>query len=68
MIGWPIWIQARAQHWCSLGEIVSSIGLVRVLLRVKDKNSQVVTIGLYTDDRGQALAPAACMIVRTEKF
>ncbi|KAG1816482.1 uncharacterized protein BJ212DRAFT_1271715 [Suillus subaureus] len=45
------------QHWCFLGEIVESIGLVRVLLRVKDKDGQVVTVGLYTDDRGQALAP-----------
>lgn len=46
-----------SQHWCFLGEIVDSIGLVRVLLRVKDKDGEVITIGLYTDDRGQALAP-----------
>ncbi|KAG2031919.1 hypothetical protein BDR03DRAFT_971539 [Suillus americanus] len=46
-----------SQHWCFVGEIVDSIGLVRVLLRVKDKDGQVVTIGLYTDDRGQALVP-----------
>ncbi|KAG1837742.1 hypothetical protein C8R48DRAFT_622662 [Suillus tomentosus] len=43
------------QHWCFLGEIVGSYGLFRVLLRVKDKGGQVVTIGLYTDDRGHAL-------------
>lgn len=48
---------APRQHWCFLGEIVGSYGLCRVLLRVKDKDGQVVTIGLYTDDRGQALAP-----------
>ncbi|KAG1738497.1 hypothetical protein EDB19DRAFT_1713853 [Suillus lakei] len=46
-----------SQHWCFLGEIVDSIGLVRVLLRVKDKHGQVITIGLYTDDGGRALAP-----------
>jgi hypothetical protein len=45
------------RHWCFLGEIVDSYGLCRVLLRVKDKEGQIVTIGLYTDDRGQALAP-----------
>ncbi|KAG1874337.1 hypothetical protein F4604DRAFT_1764011 [Suillus subluteus] len=45
-----------SQHWCFVGEIVEFVGLVRVLLRVKDKDGQVVTIGLYTDDRGQALA------------
>jgi hypothetical protein len=45
------------RHWCFLGEIVDSYGLFRVLLRVKDKDGQVVTIGLYTDDRGRALAP-----------
>ncbi|KAG1740244.1 hypothetical protein EDD22DRAFT_959213 [Suillus occidentalis] len=45
------------RHWCFLGEIVASIGLVRVLLRVKDKDGEVITIGLHTDDRGQALAP-----------
>ncbi|KAG2132907.1 uncharacterized protein EDB93DRAFT_1093524 [Suillus bovinus] len=48
---------APSQHWCFLGEIVDSYGLGRILLRVKDKEDQVVTIGLYTDDRGQALAP-----------
>jgi len=46
-----------SQHWCFLGEIVDSYGLGRILLRVKDKDDQVVTIGLYTDDRGHALAP-----------
>ncbi|KAG2132908.1 uncharacterized protein EDB93DRAFT_1175342 [Suillus bovinus] len=46
-----------SQHWCFLGEIVDSIGLVRVLLRVKDKDGRVVTVGLYTDDRGKVLAP-----------
>ncbi|KAG1788485.1 uncharacterized protein HD556DRAFT_1245130 [Suillus plorans] len=45
------------QHWCFLGEIVGSYGLFRVLLRVKDKGGQVVTIGLYTDDRGHTLTP-----------
>lgn len=45
------------RHWCFLGEIVDSYGLCRILLRVKDKDGEVVTIGLYTDDRGQALAP-----------
>lgn len=45
------------QHWCFFGEIVGSYGLGRVLLRAKDKDGQVVTIGLYTDDRGQALVP-----------
>lgn len=48
---------APRQHWCFLGEIVGSYGLCRALLRVKDKDGQVVTIGLYTDDRGQALVP-----------
>ncbi|KAG2141902.1 hypothetical protein DEU56DRAFT_270264, partial [Suillus clintonianus] len=45
------------QHWCFLGEIVASIGLTRVLLRVKDKDGQVITIGLHTDDRGRPLVP-----------
>ncbi|KAG2031918.1 hypothetical protein BDR03DRAFT_875037 [Suillus americanus] len=45
------------QHWCFLGEIENNYGLCRVLLRAKDKDGQVVTIGMYTDDRGQALVP-----------
>lgn len=48
---------APRQHWCFLGEIVDSYGLCRVLLRVKDKEGQVVTIGLHTEDRGEALVP-----------
>ncbi|KAG2121656.1 hypothetical protein BD769DRAFT_1477755 [Suillus cothurnatus] len=51
------YIFSPRQHWCFLGEIVDSYGLCRILLRVKDKDGQIVTIGLYTDDRGQALAP-----------
>ncbi|KAG0704603.1 hypothetical protein DFH29DRAFT_801630 [Suillus ampliporus] len=47
-----------SQHWCFLGEIVDFIGLGRVLLHVKDKDGQLgITIGLYTDDGGRALAP-----------
>lgn len=48
---------APRRHWCFLGEIVADYGIFRVLLRAKDKDGQVVTIGLYTDDRGRALAP-----------
>ncbi|KAG2340574.1 hypothetical protein BDR05DRAFT_1034693 [Suillus weaverae] len=45
------------QHLCFPGEIVDSIGLVQALLRMNDKDGEAITIGLYTDDRGQALAP-----------
>ncbi|KAG1747812.1 uncharacterized protein EDB91DRAFT_1114949 [Suillus paluster] len=48
---------APSQHWCFLGEIVDFIGLARVLLYVKDKDGQVITVALHTDDRGRALAP-----------
>ncbi|KAG2057454.1 hypothetical protein BDR06DRAFT_951607 [Suillus hirtellus] len=45
------------RHWCFLGEIVDSVGLERVTLRVKDKDGQIGTIRLYTDDGGKALQP-----------
>ncbi|KAG2089452.1 uncharacterized protein F5147DRAFT_39981 [Suillus discolor] len=45
------------KHWCFLGEIVDSVGLERVTLRVKDKDGQIGTIRLYTDDGGKALDP-----------
>ncbi|KAG1786568.1 uncharacterized protein HD556DRAFT_1449659 [Suillus plorans] len=45
------------RHWCFLGEIVDSVGLERVTLRVKDKDGQIGTIRLYTGDGGKALDP-----------
>ncbi|RJE26365.1 hypothetical protein PHISCL_01338 [Aspergillus sclerotialis] len=43
------------RHWCLFAEVIQSQKIVRLVISAFDKTGQLITVALYTPDRGKKL-------------